>query len=44
MNWYNSYFIHSSVNPNQINKYKDFFLDTEKEVVDDLEKEYTDSL
>lgn len=42
MNWYNSYYSNSSLNSKQINKYKDFFI--EKEEVDDLEKEYTESL
>tara|TARA_B100000161_G_scaffold250849_1_gene209422 strand:+ start:540 stop:1232 length:693 start_codon:yes stop_codon:yes gene_type:complete len=44
MSWYQTYYIQSNLDPKEINKYKDFFIESEEEEIDDLEKEYTESL
>ena len=44
MSWYQTYYIQSNLDPKEINKYKDFFNESEEEEIDDLEKEYSESL
>ena len=43
MSWYKSYYIDTQIDMEEINKYKDFFI-VKEELVDDLEKEYNNSL
>ncbi len=44
MSWYNNYYLNSHINPEEIEKYKSNFEVQEEENVNDLEKEYVDSI